>query len=141
VEGFEVVVKKSSTTKNAGRNSADKPSVQQLSDLENEIAARLRALTLANVAAIRNVRREFSQRLIKSEAEFVIALALRLMRSVPRFVGYELIQHHKQARQSLTATTLEELGNGISSWEQVDSFASYLRDQLAGASCYQGSES
>lgn len=56
-------------------------------------------------------------------------LALRLVERsqfLLRFVGYELIQHHKEAMRSLDAASLERLGKGIDDWAAVDTFASYL---------------
>lgn len=43
-----------------------------------------------------------------------------------RFVAYELVHHHKSALASLNTTLLEELGEGLDSWEAVDTFACYL---------------
>ncbi|HEV3238481.1 MAG TPA: DNA alkylation repair protein, partial [Gemmataceae bacterium] len=41
-------------------------------------------------------------------------------------VAYELVCYHKPAMQSLIAKDLEQLGQGIDSWEAVDTFACYL---------------
>jgi 3-methyladenine DNA glycosylase AlkD len=98
-------------------------------DLENEIVARLSALPQKKTEAIRQVRREFSKRLAKESAEMVVELALKLTRHperVPRFLTYELVQHHKQACQSLSAGSLQKLGHGIDNWSTVDAFACYL---------------
>jgi 3-methyladenine DNA glycosylase AlkD len=100
-----------------------------ISDLENEIVARLLALPRQETEAIRGVRREFSKRLAKESAMMVVELALRLMRraeSVPRFLTYELVQHHKQACRSLRAGSLQKLAHGIDTWGAVDAFACYL---------------
>jgi 3-methyladenine DNA glycosylase AlkD len=100
---------------------------KELSVLENEIRARLSQLEHPNTEAIRAIRREFSRRLAKGPPEQVISLALKLSQgSAPRFFAYELIQHHKQALQSLKPGTLEELGMGNDSWETVDAFACFL---------------
>jgi 3-methyladenine DNA glycosylase AlkD len=50
--------------------------------------------------------------------------------TVPRFFAYELIQHHREALQSLKAKSLEDLGRGNKSWGEVDSFACYLAGPL-----------
>ena len=100
---------------------------KELSGLENEINARLSDLAHPTTGAIRAVRREFSRRLAKSSPEEVVRLALKLIQSsVPRFFAYELIQHHKQALQSLEPHELEELGTGNDSWATVDAFACFL---------------
>jgi 3-methyladenine DNA glycosylase AlkD len=100
-----------------------------ISDLENEIVARLSALPRQETEAIRSVRREFSRRLANERAEMVVELALKLIRrpeTVPRFLTYELVQHHKQACRSLRAGSLQKLGHGIDNWGAVDAFACYL---------------
>jgi 3-methyladenine DNA glycosylase AlkD len=97
--------------------------------LEAEIVDRMRELQSGTVDEIRSVRREFSKRLAKSSPEMVTELALRLLRKqrvVPRFVAYELILHHKAALASLDSRLLEQLGEGISSWADVDTFSCYL---------------
>ena len=101
---------------------------REVTRLENEIAARFVALTRYDTETIRNLRREFSKRLAKNPPTLILALALSLTRSqiVPRFVAYELIQHHREALRSLKAKSLEELGSGNDSWEKVDTFACYL---------------
>jgi len=55
-----------------------------------------------------------------------IAAALLARRRVPRFIGDELIASRPDAWATLDLTQLEHLGSGISSWDQVDSFACYL---------------
>ena len=98
-----------------------------LKELEEEIVARLNALPKASTEQIRAVRREFSKRLAKTSPDFIVELALRLLkRSVIRFFAYEIVQGHKEASGSLTARTLAQLGRGIDSWGGVDTFACYL---------------
>jgi len=97
--------------------------------LEAEIVDRMGKLELRTVDEIRGVRREFSKRLARSSPDTVVDLALRLLRKqlvVPRFVAYELILHHKAALASLDSRLLEQLGEGIASWADVDTFACYL---------------
>jgi len=109
----------------------------EVDDLEKEIIVRLAALPRQDTQTIRNLRREFSKRLVKSPPELIVALALNLIsRSefVPRFFAYELVQHHKEAIQSLSAKSLTDLGRGIDSWAAVDTFACYL----AGPSWREG---
>lgn len=96
--------------------------------LAREMAARISALPIQNTESVRSVRREYSTRLAKCAPEMIVDLALRLIdRShMLRFVGYELILHHRQALQSLNANTLEQLGRGMDNWAAVDTFACYL---------------
>jgi 3-methyladenine DNA glycosylase AlkD len=97
--------------------------------LAKEIEERLRALEEIRVENVRIIRREFSKRLAKATPKTVIDIALRLVERahlIPRFVGYELICHHPEALASLGQQELEQLGEGIDSWGDVDPFACYL---------------
>jgi len=94
----------------------------------NAIAEKIRALPISKTDTVRAVRREFSKRLAKSPAPFVIELAMRLLRepAIHRFVAYELVQHHRVAASSLRQKELELFGHGMSEWSEVDCFACYL---------------
>jgi hypothetical protein len=62
---------------------------KEVNDVESEIIARLSALTRQDTETIRNVRREFSKRLVKTPPKLIVSLALKLIgRSevVPRFL-------------------------------------------------------
>jgi 3-methyladenine DNA glycosylase AlkD len=97
--------------------------------LADEIDERLAALQRSNAADLREVRREFSERLKDAAPHVVIELAMLLL-EVPRFeyrfIGYELIHHHPSALAHLNAWQLEQLGHGIATWSAVDCFAVYL---------------
>lgn len=106
------------------RNTSD-----EVERLEAEIVQRIASISSQRTETVRAVRREYSKLLAKSSPEIVIELAIKLVdRSeiFPRFVGYELILHHKQALRSLDAKKLKRLGSGIDNWAAVDTFASYL---------------
>ena len=94
-----------------------------------EIRGELGALGSPTTAAIREVRQRFSRRLAAASAADVVAVALALV-DVPgfahRFVGYELIAHHRAALASLGEAELETLARGMDSWEKVDTFGCYL---------------
>ena len=96
--------------------------------LEAQIASRISSLPIPNTANVRAVRRQYSRQIASCPPEMVIDLASRLLEGSHqlRFVGYELILHHKPALQSLNAGLLHRLGQGLDSWEAVDTFASYL---------------
>jgi len=104
-------------------------SPKEVKKLETEIVERIALLSDQNTANVRAVRREYSKQIAKSPAETVIHLAISLVdrsQILYRFVGYELVLHHKQALKSLDAKRLERLGRGIDSWGAVDTFACYL---------------
>ena len=103
----------------------------EIDALVDEIDGRLRSLPNLKTENVREVRKEFSKRLAKTSPQLVIALALRLLRlDRPgfgyRFVAYELVCHHRAALRSLSEKELELFGQGIDSWEDVDTFACYL---------------
>lgn len=102
--------------------------VSSAEDFAREIAENIRALPVSKVDAVRAVRREFSKRLAKFPAAFVIESAMRLLREpgIHRFVAYELVQHHRAAASSLRQKELELFGRGMSEWSEVDCFACYL---------------
>jgi 3-methyladenine DNA glycosylase AlkD len=54
----------------------------------------------------------------------VLALAHRLIKArIPRFVAYELVLNHKTTMKTLTRAEVQRLGDGISHWGDIDSFA------------------
>jgi len=79
-----------------------------------------------NVAQIRAKRQGLSKRVAGNSAAEVLAMAHKLMESGPRFMAYELVQHHPAALASLDAKKLEALGRGLNSWDAVDCFSCYL---------------
>jgi 3-methyladenine DNA glycosylase AlkD len=103
----------------------------EIDELVGEINSRLRTLPNLKAENVRSVRKEFSKRLAHSSPKIVITLSLRLIQlDRPgfeyRFVAYELVSYHKAALHSLGEKELVLLGQGISSWEDVDTFACYL---------------
>jgi 3-methyladenine DNA glycosylase AlkD len=104
------------------------PSID-VADVVAEIRGELSALDSPATAPIREVRRRFSRRLASASAAEVVGVALALLDEpgfAHRFVGYELIAHHRGALSSLGEAELEALGRGLDSWEKVDTFGCYL---------------
>jgi len=94
-----------------------------------EIIAGLRALPNGKTATVRAFRRAYSKRFFKDSPTAVLGVASLLLHEpdfLCRFVAYELVAHHRAAREHLTATELEHFGKGIGSWEAVDTFACYI---------------
>jgi 3-methyladenine DNA glycosylase AlkD len=97
--------------------------------LARQIAARIDALPAKDTTSVRQLRREYSAMLKKESPELVVGVALLLVKTgdfLARFVGYELVHHHRAALASLDAKQVEQLGHGIDRWEAVDTFGSYL---------------
>jgi 3-methyladenine DNA glycosylase AlkD len=97
--------------------------------LVRKIRARLAALPLANTAAVRTVRREFSRQVANEGAEVVMETALSLLNersSVLTFFGYELVSRHRETFERLEIKSLLKLGATMNSWASVDCFGLYL---------------
>jgi 3-methyladenine DNA glycosylase AlkD len=91
------------------------------------IIQELESLPVMKTAPMRRVRREFSKQLKDKDAAFIIEVASKIiLTGKHRWIAYELIYDHKHAFQSLEYKVLEELGQGIGSWAEVDSFARTL---------------
>jgi 3-methyladenine DNA glycosylase AlkD len=92
-----------------------------------EIDAQVRALISPNTASVRALRRMFTRRIQEEPADFVIALALRLIEQFGyRSIANELVRYHKPAFSNLDEASLKALGQGINSWWSVDDFARTL---------------
>ena len=103
----------------------------EIEELVYEIDSRIRALPNLKVENVRSVRKEFSKRLVDTSPRIVVSISIRLIQlDRPGFeyhlVAYELVCYHKDALHSLDDKELELLGQGISSWGEVDTFACYL---------------
>ncbi|MEZ4585631.1 MAG: DNA alkylation repair protein [Gemmatimonadales bacterium] len=95
----------------------------------DRIRARIRAAPSRSVPALRPIRRALSRELAGLSGREVLALLEELdglAPEVPRWLGYELAFHHEAALEALSATRLERLGRGLSSWGDVDPFGCYL---------------
>jgi 3-methyladenine DNA glycosylase AlkD len=103
--------------------------------LAKETLAEIAALRIRNTPALRGVRRGLSAKLRKAEPGDVKAVALALAKSGRKWFGYEIISQHKAALGSLTIGEVEALGQGMSSWDEVDSFGVLL----SGAAWLAGS--
>jgi 3-methyladenine DNA glycosylase AlkD len=111
--------------------SADHPRAsgaqKAVQSLVQEIAAAMQALSVQNTPAMREVRRACSKKIKPWGAEQVLQLAEALLhRPGLRWIGYELVRFHAGAFRSLEAEQLERMGQGIDSWESVDTFARVL---------------
>ena len=96
--------------------------------LVEEIEARFEDLPVRNAQAMRGLRREYSKLVKALQPRDVVRIAGELIARgrVHRFFGDELIANHPGAFATLDPAQLVQLGSGISSWDQVDSFACIL---------------
>jgi len=93
-----------------------------------EIHRSLTALPRKNVLSVRILRREWSKLLKDRPGTSIIALAQRLVRLGlwERTLAYEIILHHRAAREALKPNDVTLLGRGMQSWGEVDSFSCYV---------------
>lgn len=102
-------------------------------DAAERLAADIDALPQRSAATVRKARREHSRALKTSNAAVIIDTARALLardkqngRNNLRWVAYELIRDHKPAFESLDDALLDELGQGMNSWDAVDAFSRAL---------------
>ncbi len=97
-------------------------------DLAEKINATIQALPLQNTASVRAVRRDYTKQLKQEDAQQILELAQTLIDTYPplRWFAYELVRYHKAAFHSMDTEKLEALGQGINSWDTVDTFARTL---------------
>jgi 3-methyladenine DNA glycosylase AlkD len=94
--------------------------------LAAEIDLAISALRPATTDAIRAVRKRYSQGIKGEPAAFVLDLALTLQRRYGRrWVGYELVRHHRAAFAE-AAGRMEAFAEGLDSWDTVDAFGRIL---------------
>jgi 3-methyladenine DNA glycosylase AlkD len=132
--GFDIISRKIFPSNSNQMSTRPVVSVQAL---VREISSRLDALPVADAESIRAVRREFSKRLVMASAKDLCAVAVGLLGNPTarhRLTAYELVSHHRPALASLEIRDLERLGQGLSDWSAVDTFAIYL----AGPAWRQG---
>jgi 3-methyladenine DNA glycosylase AlkD len=93
-----------------------------------EIESSVARMPVRNTAALRALRRKYSKGIQTESAQEVIKIAAGLIarQKVPRFIADELISSRPDALATLDRTQLENMGSGISTWDQVDCFACYL---------------
>jgi 3-methyladenine DNA glycosylase AlkD len=91
-----------------------------------EFVRRLRAVP-ANAGSLRAERKRISREIAGFDRDAVLGLARHLIGArTARFVAYELILNHPASIGSITESEVEGLGDGMSHWGDVDSFACIL---------------
>jgi len=74
---------------------------------------------------LRAIRKDISRQIKSLEGDVIIQAAVNLIarRKVHRFIPCELVQNHPAAVESITWKEVEQLGEGMESWSEVDSFS------------------
>jgi len=97
--------------------------------LAADISQRIEALGVVEAKPLRALRREVSAALKHQPGDTVLEVALHLLTRQAfshRFMAYELVQHHPAARARVGKRELAQLGRGLASWGDVDTFACYI---------------
>ena len=95
--------------------------------IADRLLADVEALSKRNTPNIRAVRRQYSREIRGCQPELVLGLAAQLIETRRlRWVAYEIVRFHKPTFESLSEATIEEIGQGIDSWQSVDAFGCTL---------------
>lgn len=94
--------------------------------LARKISREVQALPKHNTPSIRAIRSAHSARLKNAAPRDVVALAHALRGLHLRWVGYEILTHHKAAMASLKRADVEALAEGLDTWDGVDTFGLYI---------------
>ena len=85
------------------------------------------AMAVRDTPSLRALRRARSADWRGRPADFITGVAVALQRRrAHRWLGYELIRHHRPAFEALNDEGLADLAIGLDSWESVDAFARIL---------------
>ncbi len=100
-----------------------------IATIAQETIGELLARTRPGVPEGRVIRRRLGARLRNESGADVLAVGLAIA-SAPamkparaRWVGWELINRHRAALESLDGAMVDQLGSGLSSWDEVDGFS------------------
>lgn len=93
----------------------------------SQIDANIRALPVLKTAAARAIRRLYSHQLKQADPKFILNLSRELIKKQDqRWLAYEIIRNHQATFHKIGKVELEELGQGINSWDTTDAFARIL---------------
>ena len=99
---------------------------QETREAADRLLADANGLPVRNTPALRALRRGRSAQWRERPPEWVMAIATELRLRRLRWLGYELIRHHRPAFESLNDRSLDLLSDGLDTWDGVDAFARIL---------------
>lgn len=102
---------------------------REVDDLVIRVLEAVRSAPGDSVPVLRKVRRKVSEEIDDLSGPRTLVLAEELLSPdlhMPRWFVYELVHHHRPAFERLDAEALARLGDGMSSWGEVDPFACFL---------------
>jgi len=97
-------------------------------ELANEMEKEILSASSSSVPVLRAIRKNASRKIQFWDRQIVIEAALALIsrNRVHRFIPYELVQKHRGAMEGISWAEIEQLGEGMASWSEVDSFGCFV---------------
>ena len=97
-------------------------------ELATEVEKAILSARSASTPVLRAIRKKISRKILSWDRQVIIEAALALIsrNRVHRFIPYELIQNHPAAAEGITWSEVEQLGEGMASWSEVDSFGCFI---------------
>lgn len=97
-------------------------------ELAAEVEKEMLSARSTSVPVLRAIRKNISRKIKLSDRQIVIEAALALIsrNRVHRFIPYELVQNHPAAMEGIAWSEVEQLGEGMGSWSEVDSFGCFV---------------
>lgn len=97
-------------------------------ELAAEVEEEMLSARSTSVPVLRAIRKNISRKIKLSDRQIVIEAALALIsrNRVHRFIPYELVQNHPAAMEGIAWSEVEQLGEGMGSWSEVDSFGCFV---------------
>ena len=114
----------------------DSDALDQARDAARTLLAEASGLARRNTPSLRKLRRARSAAWRGQTPAFIFGVAAELQaRRAHRWLGYELIRHHRAAFTSLDDRALDTLSVGIDSWDVVDAFGRTLSGPAWARGC------
>jgi hypothetical protein len=105
-------------------DSDHEPGTREAAD---RLLADVNGLPIRDTPALRALRRDRSAQWRGRPPAFIMGVAMQLQRRrTHRWLGYELVRHHRPTFESLNDRWLDLLSDGLDSWDVVDAFARIL---------------
>ena len=96
--------------------------------LAAEVEKAILSAPSSSTPVLRAIRKKISRKIITWDRQIIIEAALALINrnQIHRFIPYELVQNHPVATEGITWSEVEQLGEGMASWSEVDSFGCFI---------------
>jgi 3-methyladenine DNA glycosylase AlkD len=110
--------------------------------LAAEVEKAILSAPSSSTPVLRAIRKKISRKIISWDRQIIIEAALALINrnQIHRFIPYELVQNHRAATEGITWSEVEQLGEGMASWSEVDSFGCFISGPAWAAECIRNSK-